>query len=45
MHNHKYAAEIASNISARKRQQIIERARQLDVKVTNVGKLQAVETK
>jgi large subunit ribosomal protein L32e len=33
MHNRTYAAEIAHNVSTRKRKQIIERAAQLNVKV------------
>jgi len=35
LHNRKYAAVIAHNVSARKRKHIIERALQLDVKVVN----------
>jgi ribosomal protein L32E len=35
MHNRTYAAEIASNVSSRKRVDIIARAKQLGVKVTN----------
>ncbi|CAL0329662.1 hypothetical protein TanjilG_31350 [Lupinus angustifolius] len=35
MHNRTYAAEIAHNISTRKRKEIVERAAQLDVVVTN----------
>ncbi len=35
MHNRKYAAEIAHNVSARKRQAILARAAALNVKVTN----------
>jgi len=35
MNNRKFAAEIAHNVSSRKRTEILERARQLDVKVTN----------
>ncbi|KAG0145891.1 hypothetical protein CROQUDRAFT_671497 [Cronartium quercuum f. sp. fusiforme G11] len=37
MHNSKFAAEIAHNVSARKRVQIIEKAKILGVKVTNGG--------
>ncbi|CEG38689.1 60s ribosomal protein l32-1-like [Plasmopara halstedii] len=35
MHNRKYCAEIAHNVSGRKRREIIERAEQLNVRVTN----------
>ena len=35
MHNRKYAAELAHNLSSRKRKIIIERAAQLNVKVIN----------
>jgi ribosomal protein L32E len=35
MHNRTYAAEIAHNVSSRKRIDIIARAKQLGVKVTN----------
>ncbi|EEB06522.1 60S ribosomal protein L32 [Schizosaccharomyces japonicus yFS275] len=37
MQNKTFAAEIASNVSARKRVEIIEKARALGVKVTNAG--------
>lgn len=35
MHNRTFAAEIAHNVSSRKRIEIISRAKQLGVKVTN----------
>eukprot|EP00178_Gracilaria_changii_P000360 TRINITY_DN10438_c0_g2_i1.p2 TRINITY_DN10438_c0_g2~~TRINITY_DN10438_c0_g2_i1.p2 ORF type:complete len:124 (+),score=29.66 TRINITY_DN10438_c0_g2_i1:47-373(+) len=35
MHNRRYGAEIASAVSVRKRQQIVERAHQLNIKVLN----------
>ncbi|KAJ3196669.1 60S ribosomal protein L32 [Irineochytrium annulatum] len=35
MHNRTYAAEIAHNVSSKKRIEIIEKAQQLDVKITN----------
>eukprot|EP00808_Paulinella_micropora_P013372 g35871.t1 len=35
MHNRKYAAEIASKVSIRKRKEIVERAKQLNIKVIN----------
>uniref|UniRef100_A0A6T6MH63 60S ribosomal protein L32 n=1 Tax=Rhodosorus marinus TaxID=101924 RepID=A0A6T6MH63_9RHOD len=35
MHNRTYAAEIAHNVSSKKRKEIIARAAELDVKVTN----------
>eukprot|EP01118_Nematostelium_gracile_P011047 TRINITY_DN3886_c0_g1_i1.p1 TRINITY_DN3886_c0_g1~~TRINITY_DN3886_c0_g1_i1.p1 ORF type:complete len:135 (-),score=32.17 TRINITY_DN3886_c0_g1_i1:53-457(-) len=37
LHNRKYAAEIAHNVSTKKRKEIIERALQLDVKVINAN--------
>merc|ERR1711974_162063 len=37
MNNDKYSAEIAHNVSTRNRKAIIERAAQLDVKVTNAN--------
>ena len=44
MHNRVYSAEIAHNVSTRKRIAIIERARQLDVKVINAtGKVRTAE--
>ncbi|KAI8906878.1 ribosomal protein L32e [Gorgonomyces haynaldii] len=44
MHNRVFAAEIAHNVSSRKRIAIVERARQLDVKVLNAnGRLRTTE--
>merc|ERR1711916_334345 len=37
MHNRKYAAEIAHNVSVRQRKAILQRAAQLNVKVTNAN--------
>ena len=44
MHNRKYCAEIAHDVSARLRKQIVDRAAQLNVRVTNANaKLRAEE--
>ncbi|KAH6777814.1 Ribosomal protein L32e [Perilla frutescens var. frutescens] len=44
MHNRKYCAEIAHNISTRKMKDIVERAAQLDIVVTNkLARLQSQE--
>jgi len=37
MHNRKYAAEIAHNVSSRNRKEIVTRAQQLNIKVTNAN--------
>jgi large subunit ribosomal protein L32e len=44
MHNRTYAAEIAHAVSARKRVEIIGRAKQLGVKVTNAKARVTVES-
>ncbi|KAJ3106833.1 60S ribosomal protein L32 [Phlyctochytrium planicorne] len=45
MHNRTYAAEIAHNVSSKKRISILERAQQLDIKITNPsGRVRASES-
>eukprot|EP00938_MAST-03A_sp_MAST-3A-sp1_P001654 g1654.t1 len=45
MHNRKYCAEIAKNVSGKKRKEIVARAEQLRIKVTNANaKLKAEES-
>lgn len=43
MQNRKYCAEIAHNVSSRKRIAILDRAAQLDIKVSNAGARVKVE--
>ena len=46
MHNRVYCAELAHTLSTRTRKQIIERAAQLDIKVTNAhGRIKTEEKK
>jgi large subunit ribosomal protein L32e len=45
MHNRKYCAEIAANVSARTRKNIVARAQELNIKLTNAAaRLQAEES-
>ena len=37
MQNRKYAAEVAHNVSSRKRKEIVERAAELNIKVLNAS--------
>ena len=43
MHNRKYCAEIAHNVSSRTRKLIVTRAEELNIKVTNAGAKLKVE--
>eukprot|EP00884_Botryococcus_braunii_P012563 jgi/Botrbrau1/21307/Bobra.0184s0018.1 len=44
MHNRKYAAEIAHNVSTQKRKLIVQRAAELNINVTNAhGRLRTQE--
>jgi len=43
MHNRKYCAEIAHNVSSRTRKQIVTRAEELNIKVTNAAAKLKVE--
>jgi large subunit ribosomal protein L32e len=45
MNNRVFAAEIATNLSARKREQVVQRARELNVKVLNPSKKNVEEKK
>ena len=45
MNNREYAAEIANNLNSRKREQIVKRARELNVKVLNPSKKNVEEKK